>query len=153
MKSSIRSAPSPLCPPRGVMADLQESIRLHALYLQGDPAGKRADLRGANLYLADLSVADLRGADLDVVAGNMREVKTVQVERFPVVWIQPPNEETIVQIGCQRHELSYWKSATSEVIDEHVGGCWDDWQRLWPHVLALIEVSPAVPYGTAKEVE
>lgn len=39
--------------------DLTEILRKHALFLKGDPAGMRADLRNA-----DLSDADLRNADL-----------------------------------------------------------------------------------------
>jgi len=50
-------------------ADLAEIVRLHGLWLVGEPSGKRADLTGADLtgaYLtgADLSGADLTGADL-----------------------------------------------------------------------------------------
>jgi hypothetical protein len=49
--------------------ELREVLRLHALWLQGDSAGTRAnllgaDLRGADLSVADLSVANLLGADL-----------------------------------------------------------------------------------------
>ena len=49
--------------------DLAETLRLHSLWLQGDPAGVcanlcGADLRGANLCGAYLAGADLRGADL-----------------------------------------------------------------------------------------
>lgn len=53
---------------------LQETIRLHGLWLKGDSAGAcanlqranlyEANLRGANLYEANLREADLRGADL-----------------------------------------------------------------------------------------
>ena len=45
-------------------AQLQEVIRLHALWLNGDTTGQRADLYGANLSGAVLSGADLSGADL-----------------------------------------------------------------------------------------
>ena len=44
--------------------ELQEALRLHLLWLDDDPEGVRADLRGADLSGADLSEADLRGADL-----------------------------------------------------------------------------------------
>jgi hypothetical protein len=52
----------------------KEVLKLHTLWLQGDPRGVRANLSGANLswanlswanlYKADLSRADLSGADL-----------------------------------------------------------------------------------------
>ena len=36
----------------------------HKMWLRNDPEGERADLRGADLVIADLVRADLRGADL-----------------------------------------------------------------------------------------
>ena len=44
--------------------ELKEHLRLHTLYMQGDPSGKCANLSGANLYCANLSGANLSGADL-----------------------------------------------------------------------------------------
>jgi hypothetical protein len=44
--------------------DLRLILARHALWLNDDPAGKRADLRGANLYDVNLRGADLTGADL-----------------------------------------------------------------------------------------
>ena len=43
---------------------LDEILRLHKMWLNGEEEGKRADLRGADLRGADLWDADLRGADL-----------------------------------------------------------------------------------------
>jgi hypothetical protein len=43
---------------------LDEVLRLHGLWLRDDPAGSRADLRGADLRWANLSGANLSGADL-----------------------------------------------------------------------------------------
>jgi hypothetical protein len=42
----------------------KEILRLHALYLAGDPVGQGANLYRANLYRANLSGANLSGADL-----------------------------------------------------------------------------------------
>ncbi len=44
--------------------ELREKVRLHGLWLAGDPIGQRADLRGADLRGAYLQGADLRGAYL-----------------------------------------------------------------------------------------
>ena len=41
-------------------ANLTETLRVHALWLAGDPPGTRADLRGANLRGANLRGANLR---------------------------------------------------------------------------------------------
>ena len=43
---------------------LTEALRLHALYLAGDPGGIRANLTGANLQGANLRDANLHGANL-----------------------------------------------------------------------------------------
>ena len=45
-------------------AELNEILRLHALYLKGDEQGKQADLSFANLSFADLSFANLSNANL-----------------------------------------------------------------------------------------
>ena len=52
-----------------IQSELNEVLRLHKLYLAGDPAGKQADLhgadlRGANLHWANLEEANLHGAIL-----------------------------------------------------------------------------------------
>jgi len=44
--------------------ELSKILRLHALWLQEKPEGKRADLRGTNLNGADLGGANLNGAYL-----------------------------------------------------------------------------------------
>ena len=44
--------------------ELNEILRLHQLWLERNPNGKRADLRYANLRYADLRYANLRSADL-----------------------------------------------------------------------------------------
>lgn len=48
------------------VSELKEVMRLHQLWLNGDPAGKRANLRWADLSWADLSGANLSGAERDV---------------------------------------------------------------------------------------
>ena len=51
--------------------ELVEILRKHALWLNNDPEGERADLYRAELYGANLREADLRGADL--YGANLRE--------------------------------------------------------------------------------
>jgi hypothetical protein len=46
------------------LEQIAEAMRLHELWLDDDPSGKRADLSGADLSRADLSGANLYGADL-----------------------------------------------------------------------------------------
>ena len=44
--------------------DLQKILELHEKWLNGEPDGEQANLRGANLSFANLSDANLRGANL-----------------------------------------------------------------------------------------
>jgi len=44
--------------------EITEILASHKLWIENQPDGKRANLRGANLSDADLSVANLRGANL-----------------------------------------------------------------------------------------
>lgn len=46
------------------MIKLQERVRLHGLWLSGNPDGVRLDLRGTTPSETDLRGADLRAADL-----------------------------------------------------------------------------------------
>ena len=60
--------------------ELNETLRLHRLWIAHDAGGVRADLSGAYLSGADLSVANLRGANLRganlsgayLIAANLR---------------------------------------------------------------------------------
>ena len=56
--------------------DLQKVLELHKKWLNDEPDGECADLRGANLRDADLDGADLRDADLrdaDLRDANLRD--------------------------------------------------------------------------------
>ena len=44
--------------------EIQEVLKKHKMWLNGDPKGECANLEGANLESADLSYANLRGANL-----------------------------------------------------------------------------------------
>lgn len=44
--------------------EIKEVLRLHSLWILGDPNGKRANLCGANLCYANLRLANLEGANL-----------------------------------------------------------------------------------------
>ncbi len=52
------------------MTELAEVLKSHRLWIENDPDGKRANLRGANLRGADLCGADLCDADLS--GANLR---------------------------------------------------------------------------------
>ncbi len=58
-------------------SELNEVVRLHKLWLEGEPGGISADLSDTKLYKADLSGANLRGADLggaDLSRANLERI-------------------------------------------------------------------------------
>lgn len=75
--------------------DLNEVLRKHYLWLDGEPGGERADLSGAtligaNLYGADLREANLQGASLtgadlrhaNMYGANMNDVDLCNAKLF-----------------------------------------------------------------------
>ena len=64
--------------------ELNEILKKHKMWLNGEVGGERADLRGADLRsihlrFADLRFADLRGADLrgtDLRGTDLRSIET-----------------------------------------------------------------------------
>ena len=131
-------------------ADLQEAD-LQWAFLRGanlrwaDLRG--ADLQGANLQGADLQEAVLQGVNLCGATGNMREVKSAQFDTWPITWTRSPDGVTTLQIGCQRHDLELWRKSDPRWIaamNEDATGWWAQYRDV---VLALVDASPAVPWG------
>ena len=83
--------------------ELQEALRLHLLWLDDDPEGVRADLRGADLSGADLSEADLRGADLsradlrgaDLSGANLRGADLREAKGLPITADAPSRLQAV----------------------------------------------------------
>jgi hypothetical protein len=94
--------------------NLPEVLRLHALWLNGDPTGQRANLSeanlsGANLSEANLSEANLSGADLSRanLSKTILEGKSIlsfQFQKHPAYFY---GADEIV-IGCHRRTVSDW---------------------------------------------
>lgn len=148
--------------------ELKTIIAEHNMWLKGEPGGVRADLyganlrganlRGANLSCANLSCADLRDADLygadlrranlcgaDLCGanlwstfGNMREIKSLQCEQWPVAYTA-----TVMQIGCQRHAIKDWFAFSDDYIASMDPAALDWWKRWEPILRQIIEASPA----------
>jgi uncharacterized protein YjbI with pentapeptide repeats len=60
--------------------EIQEVIRLHALFLEDSKDGKRADLCGADLCGADLYRANLSGADLSEAKLRDTDLSDVKID-------------------------------------------------------------------------
>ena len=71
-----------------------------------------ANLYGANLYNANLTNADLTGACLCLVNGNQKEVCSIYLCPWRVVWTKD-----VLCIGCVQHTIKYWKGLHKNQID------------------------------------
>ena len=157
---------------------LAEVLRLHGLWLSAAEGGVRADLSGAdlsyenlsyrdlsdadlsrailfyaNLSYADLSRADLSYARLSGVVGNMREIRSMHIDTWPVAWIMSPEGVATVQIGCQRHTLAEWAEFSDKKIISMHSRALDWWRANRDFVLSTVERYPAVPYGSATHTQ
>jgi hypothetical protein len=145
--------------------ELNDILKQHRLWLAGK-GGKRANLTGAdltraglrsatlidatltgaNLTRANLTGADLTGANLWGCVGNMREVKSLQIDTWPVTY----TADTL-QIGCQRHPISKWRRWNTDAGRKWIEKMdpdaleWAD--RHLALVLQIIDASPATPTG------
>lgn len=134
---------------------LSDILSDHGKWLKGESDGVRADLRSANLSYANLSYADLRSAnlrsadlsyaDLWGTTGNMKEVKSLQIDTWPVAYTAE-----VMQIGCQRHSIDLWRKSDPHWIADMDSKASEWWAKFGPTILSLIEVSPATPTGQEK---
>jgi hypothetical protein len=82
-----------------------------------------ATLRYANLYGAALCDANLTNADLHGVIGNMKEIKTLQLEKWQITYTK-----RVMAIGCEQHTIEEWRNFTDDEINKM-----DDDALLWWH--------------------
>jgi hypothetical protein len=145
---------------------LADRLRLHQMWCYGEAGGKRANLASADLagaYLADANLARanladaylanayLAGADLNSVRGNMREIKTMQADRWGVTWTMSPEGVAWLQIGCQRHPVEKWRSAPDRWIAKLDYDAADWWRKWKAPLLSVVDLDPATPWGTGGE--
>lgn len=99
-----------------------------------------ADLSDADLSNADLRGADLWGADLSGTIGNMKQIKSLQIDEYPIVYTSD-----IIQIGCENHTIEEWKSFDDEKISKMDKGALEWWSKRKETLFKIIEMSPAEP--------
>jgi len=102
---------------------LQEILGLHKKWLDSDPMGRFADLRGAYL----------RGA-----VGEMKRIKTLILDTYPITYTSE-----MLQIGCQRHPIKKWWGFTDAEIDKMDGEnalIW--WNKHKTILKQIVEMSP-----------
>ena len=103
-----------------------------------------ADLRGANLINANLSDANLRGANLSDAnlwscIGNMRELKTISIEKWMVTY-----SATDLQIGCKKFSIEKWRRLSDQEINALDTDALEFWRKFKKLIFEVIELSPAV---------
>jgi len=108
---------------------------------------RSADLRFANLSYANLSYADLRSADLRSAnlrsaIGEMRSLRSFQIEKYMVSYT-----DSILNIGCQSHTIEEWGNFDDEQISNMDDGALKWWGKWKPIIFQIIEMSPAEPTG------
>ena len=116
-------------------------------FLRGAEGGVRADLTranltDANLTRANLSDANLFSANLTRAAGNRRQVKSLQFEKYSVTYTA-----SVLQIGCKNYKIDDWWGFDDLVISKMDRGALDWWRRWKPILRQIIEMSPATPTG------
>jgi len=105
-----------------------------------------ANLSWANSPRADFSGADLSGANLRGAIGNLKNVKSMQIEDYSIVYT-----DTDLFIGCEKHPIFDWWKFDDAVIEAMDGEkaliFWKKWK---PVLMNIIEMSPAEPTGAKK---
>ncbi len=72
-----------------------------------------ATLSGANLSGAYLSGANLSGATLIYCIGNGRQIKSMQIDSWSIVWTNAD-----LAIGCKQFPIKKWLSmSTAEIVE------------------------------------
>ncbi len=114
-------------------ADLR-NINLSGANLSGanlsDANLRYANLSGANLSGANLSGTDLSDADLRYCIGNNKEIKSLQIGTYLISYTKD-----ILNIGCQGHKHSDWRTFSDSIILDMDGQKALDWWNLNKHIL------------------
>ena len=125
-----------------------EGTNLRSANLQGANL-QGANLSDANLEDADLSRANLEGISLWGVKGNMKEIKSMQIDKYCITYTA-----THLQIGCKLHLIEDWANFDDRRILEMDGKSALKWWKKWkPIIMNIIEMSPAEPTNKPNELE
>ena len=120
-------------------ANLRDANLMGANLIDANLMG--ANLMGANLRDANLMGANLIDANLMDCNGNLKHMKSVFCEQYPVTYTVD-----VMQIGCQRHSIAEWWEFDDKRILEMDGKTALKWWRIWKPILKqVIEASPCEP--------
>jgi len=97
-----------------------------------------ANLRSADLSYADLRYADLSSADLRYAVGNTTQIKSLQCEKYNIVYTH-----NMLYIGCKSYLIEEWENFTDSKISKMDTGALE-WWKVWKQIIMnIIEISPA----------
>ena len=92
-----------------------------------------ANLSGANLSEADLSGTNLFKTDMNGASGNIKEIKTIKVDTYPIVYT-----DKVIQIGCENHTIKEWfEFSDKEILEMDGKKALKFWQK-WKPILKMI---------------
>lgn len=124
--------------------ELNERIMLHQKWLKktggeilvlADYDLSGSDLSGSNLRGSDLSCSDLSCSELSYAIGNMREIKSMQLDKWMITYTQ-----TDMAIGCQQHPIKDWFAFDDEKIASMDSGALDWWRKWKPVIQQILNV-------------
>ncbi len=101
-----------------------------------------SNLSWSNLRGSNLRGSNLRGSNLMGAIGNMLEIKSLQLETWPITYTADR-----LQIGCQNHSIEEWRGFDDETIETMAEGAIEFWHKWKDIILKIIELSPATPTG------
>jgi hypothetical protein len=109
--------------------EIEESLRLHGMWLRREEGGKRANL---------------------LCFGNMKEIRTLQIDTWQIGY----TADTL-QIGCQRHSIDKWRKWDTEAgrkwIEQMDSNALEWADKNLALVLQIIDANPATPTGHENE--
>ena len=99
-----------------------------------------ANLRGAYLGGVNLRDANLSGANLSVCTGNRSEIKSIfTFKTYPITYT-----DKVMQIGCERHELSeWWDFDDARIVKMDGKKALKFWRESKDIIKQIIELFPA----------
>ena len=96
---------------------------------------READFKGAYFRGANFREADFIGASYQYCTGNAKELKSMQLDTYLIVF-----NKHFLAIGCQQHSIEKWKNFTDDEIDSLDNGALEWWNKWKDFIFKAIEL-------------
>ena len=97
---------------------------------------ENAKLGNAYLEKANLEKANLENTNLRYAIGNMKEIRSMQVERYHIVYTSK-----MLCIGCMQYPIEEWENFSDDQIRKMDKGALDFWKKWKEFIFLAIELS------------